>query len=150
MKMTVRRELLADTVAELEPVVARAMAEIGRPGMTPGVDWPRLAALEAAGKTLLLVLRAEGAIVGYVLMIIDRHIHYAETVAVNDALFIDRAHRARWAARLVRYTEVACRVRGASHIHWHAKAANALGPMLERLGYAPLETVLGKSLGRAA
>lgn len=146
------RERLRDpgVIDALRPVVARAMQEVGQPGLSPDIDWPRLCRLEDEGIAVLYTLRTDGALVGYCLQLVQRHVHYAELVAFNDALWIDPPWRARWGVRLVRAVEVAMRALGCARIYWHGKPVNRLLPLLRRMGYADLESVLFKDLRGAA
>lgn len=101
-------------------------------------DWRGYYDLEERGRTFTLVVRRDGATVGYSLNFLFPHLHYKQTLmAQNDVLFVDPALRRTTGIgpRLIRATEAQARELGAHLICWHAKQNTALDSYLPKQGY---------------
>ncbi len=111
-------------------------------------DWEAYEGLEAAGKLMSLVVRAEGVLVGYAAFLIGPHLHYRDLfVAVNDVLFLKAEYRGSTGVRLIKAVEDLMQKLGVQKILWHAKPGTVLEKLLPRMDYSPEDTVFGKLLG---
>jgi GNAT superfamily N-acetyltransferase len=116
----------------------------------------RYAKLEAAGKLEVYTARHDGALVGYSLFVVDRHIHYRDLlVASNDVLYLHPEYRRGMAGiKLIRYSEEMLAERGVDKVFWHIKFNREPGDkkdfraIMHRMGYGDEEVVVGKILKR--
>jgi len=105
-------------------------------------------ALEEQKKLVSLGAFVGDELVGYSVNLLQHHLHYADLkVAMNDVLFVAKAHRRGSAGhRLIKWTERAVRARGARMMLWHAKPGTALEGLLPRLGYGVQDIVFSKEV----
>lgn len=107
---------------------------------SPDYDWALQQ--EAAGQYLLLTARHDGALVGNYALVLQQSRHTQTGVATphrlasEDTMFIVPEHRVgRLFLRLTQYGERAARTFGAQELRLSTKTTNAVGPMVERMGY---------------
>lgn len=111
-------------------------------------DRASYAALENAGLLFTLLVRDDDdRVVGYSVNITHRHMHYRETVAQNDTIFLRKAHRGSGLGQqLIRATEDEARRRGAVAITIGAKPGADIGNVLPKFGYTVSGIVFKKEL----
>jgi GNAT superfamily N-acetyltransferase len=93
----------------------------------------------------------DGKLIGYAVFLVNTNAHYAGSLqAVQDVLYIDPEHRRGHAAlRLLHFSEAELRDEGVQCVYHHVKLNHpALGVLLERMGYAKIETIYGRRLDR--
>lgn len=147
--VTYQRETARAVRAEIEPLLRLHFDEIGQQDLTLDPDWERIEKLCADGMLFVLTARATGRLIGYNAFILCRHLHYRETVAQNDVIYVHPNYRngnGSVGRKLVRHAETALAALGIAKVFYHAKPSNRLGELLERLGYPLLETIHGKRL----
>ena len=117
-------------------------------------DWSRAYALEEMGVLRILTARCDGALVGYNAFHVMPHIHSRSTsIAVNDVLYVEPAHRARIGFVLLRTAERALKAAGVVRIHYGTKVhatvgrrGHKTGDVLAKLGYRHDEELYSKLL----
>lgn len=104
--------------------------------------------MDAAGSLCIVTARASGALVGYIVMMINRHLHYHDTlVATDDIHFIHPLYRkGSLGLRLIAAAEKEMIARKVKVMILRTKAASNHGLLFERLGFAPLDIVYSKAL----
>lgn len=142
---------IADLLPELKALHAEHWNETethrhGQVEMNP--DYDRVLDLEAQGRYFLVVVRhADGQLVANYGSFLARSTHTQDLISTEDTLFLSRAHRkGRLGIALIRYAEDALRAVNVAELHVSVKSVNNVGPMLERLGYAPTGTQYTKIL----
>lgn len=90
-----------------------------------------------------------GRMVGYSVSFLTPHIHYKDHMyGENDIIFIDKEYRkGMMGIKLLKENERILRDLGCSIIHLHVKTKHNFGPIMERLGYYPSETIYRKYVG---
>lgn len=112
-------------------------------------DWRRYFMLEEGGNLLLLTARTDdGTMVGYLMAIIDTHLHFSRTVFAGvDVYWLAPEHRGgRTALRMLKTAEACFKAMGAHVVLQHAWHVRGQERLLARMGYAPMETVMKKVL----
>ncbi len=120
------------------------------------LDWDVYADLERIGAMMAITVRVDGALVGYAIYVVMRHLHYrTRSVAHSDAFFLDKRFRqSRIGMRMFRFAEEVLRARGVDdvsarvklHVKGGRRRASDLQPVFRRMGYRPVETLLTKRL----
>ena len=146
-----QRETVAQVRDDIMPLLLAHYAEIGQRELQVLPDWDSYLEGEKSGKLFILTARIEGKMVGYNVMFLIRHPHYAEAkVAQNDIIFVIKEHRdGKVGMGLIKHFETTMQLCGYDKIYYHAKLANNFGKLLDRLGYAAVETIHAKHLGSA-
>lgn len=148
--ITFQKELLCEMAAEVD-----ALLELHYDELTLDKDvvklapmWEEYAALERVDRFVVFTARDGAALVGYAAFFVVRHLHYgANTIAVNDVLFLHKDHRKGLnAARYIKYCEAQVRAMSAQKITWASKLNKALVVILKRMGYAEEDVIMGKKL----
>lgn len=102
------------------------------------LDLPRYRVLDARGELLILTARHEGKMIGYLMVALARHPHYAVRCGFEDAHFLSKSYRQGlrnpW-FRLVELAENLARELGLFSLTIHSKPSNRAGEVLELLGY---------------
>lgn len=147
-----QRETVAQVRDDIMPLLMAHYAEIGQRELQVLPDWNTYLDGEKNGRVFILTARSEGELVGYNVMFLLKHPHYADAkVAQNDVIFVADTHRGgKIGFGLVKYFEATMRQCGYDKIYYHAKPANNFGRLLERMGYAAIETIHAKHIGRAS
>lgn len=148
-------ELLRDIAKELLPLFQRHHAEVEdfKEIVPCDPDWDRLFAAELAGALHILTARSDGVLIGYAFLFVLPHLHSASVlVAQVERFWLDPDFRSGWTGiRLLREPEARARELGAKILAVSprvnfAKDRGTIARIVERLGYAPLETVYAKPL----
>lgn len=120
-----------------------------RHGIEFNPDYERGLDFEAQGRYVLVVAEhiPTGKIVGNYGLYLNRSMHTQTIKASEDTLFVSREHRrGRLGIEIMRYAERAVAQLGAQELDVSVKLVNKVGPMLERMGYAPVGTQYVKIL----
>lgn len=103
--------------------------------------------MEKAGALKVITARKDGELVGYFLMAVRRHPHYADTmVAVEDLKFMHPAHRGGAGIKMILFAEGVAKAAGCQVIFQRSKAKSGHGPLYTRLGYDLMDEVYSKRL----
>jgi hypothetical protein len=137
--------------AEIYSLLATHWHEVGqdKERMHLDPDWDGYMALERCGQLKVFAARMEGKLVGYATFFTKRHLHYRSIfVAINDLLFLLPAYRKSMTGfRFIADLETLLISEGVKKIFFGVKAWHDFGPVLNRLGYAPIETTWAKWVG---
>lgn len=106
--------------------------------------------LESVGGLRCFTVREAGKLIGYVVFLVRRHMHYDILCAAQDVLFVDLEYRKGMVGyRLIRYAEERLRAEGVTLITQHVKKSNNVGRLLERMGYQEMDAIYAKRIDRA-
>jgi len=117
--------------------------------LTINPDLQMYATLEKAGKLCVITARNMGRLIGYVVMMLHAHHHYAHVLsATEDIHFLHPAYRKGSAGlRLIAAAEAEMTRRGAQVMFLRTKVAHDHGKLFERLGFAAQDVVYSKRIG---
>jgi hypothetical protein len=109
-------------------------------------NWSEYDRREKAGKFVYLTARDGDTLIGYSAWFVDYHIHYADLkVAMNDVIFLKKEYRQGMTGiKLIKYSEKVVRELGVNKVAWHIKESNDFRPILQRMGYAEEDIIVGK------
>lgn len=151
-ELVFKEEAFGTVRAEIEALMHAHWREIGGTDSQPlDPDWDRFAALEEAGVLAVLTARdRHGVLVGYIVHIVFRNLHYRTLLqAHDDAHYLAPEYRRGLAAcRMFRAAEKMLQGHGVRAVTYHTKlrAGNDRGAVFKRLGYEPVETLYRKAI----
>lgn len=147
---SIRMIFASDWIERAAPLIEEHWQEIAlnKALMVLAPDVATYRALEEQKKLVSLGAFVGEELVGYSVSVLQHHLHYSGLcVAMNDVLFVGKAHRHGSAGvRLIKWTERAARSRGARMMLWHAKPGTALESLMPRLGYQVQDIVFSKEV----
>lgn len=111
-------------------------------------DWPTYKALDAAGILRIFTARVTGgALVGYAVFLVTRHLHYSVVSAMQDILYLSpECRRGMTAKRMLAFAEKGLAASGVDVITQHSKKHKDLSALLTFMGYQPMDTIWYKRL----
>ena len=149
-KAVFQREAFVDFFDEAIPLLRLHYAEIAHFKDIPlDVDVERYLQIERAGMLRIYTARLDGNLVGYAVFFISTNGHYkASLQAVQDVIYLDPARRnSRIGLGLLDFCDAELRREGVQVVMHHVKLAHpALGRILSRKGYAPIDVIYAKRL----
>lgn len=149
---TYAREQFNDCFDEALPLLHTHWLEISHDldiPLDPDVD--RYSELDQEGKIRIYTARVNGVLVGYVVFFLVINLHYRSSFQAHaDLVYVDPARRnSTIGLRLLKFAEAELRDENVQLADHHVKLAHpALGVILERMGYEPVETIYRKRLDR--
>lgn len=149
--LTFQAETLAQARPDGEPLLRRHWLEIAHYLDIPyAPQWSMYEALEAAGKLRIFTARLGGDLVGYSVFIVAHGLHYGTSLeAREDVLFlVPEQRRGRIGLKLIQFSDEMLKAEGAQVVVRHVKFAHDFGPLLERIGYEPIDRIYGKRLDK--
>lgn len=146
MGVAIAFEPVSHWIREARPLFEAHWREVGndRHRVPLHVDYARYAQMERDGGLAAWTARDdEGVLVGYNVFFVHRHPHYASTVyAQNDVIYLDPDRRLGSAGvRLIKTALDGLKLMGVQKVLFHVKLGHDFGPVLERLGLRPVETI---------
>lgn len=137
---------------EIERLMHHHWAEITTDVNRPlSLAMPEYAALNSAGMVAAVEARCLGVLVGYVVLLLLKPLHYSYLkIASDDAHYIAPKHRSFKVARgLFDMAELVAKAHGADLIRFHTKATEGVNRdrLFEHLGYTPEDHTFMKRLG---
>ncbi|MDJ0391373.1 hypothetical protein QMO56_25015 [Roseomonas sp. E05] len=152
--MTVRFEVepFGAVLPEIEGLMQAHWREVSEPGSPPlSLDHSTYAALDAAGAVLLVTARgAAGDLLGYIVHLLHRPLHYRDTlIAADDAHFLlPIARRGRTFLRMLAFAEARLKERGVQIVRYHTKARPDLDKsrVFQAAGYRCAEHIMAKGI----
>ena len=146
--LTFQTERLANVRAEAEPLLLRHWEEVAlnKDVVRLDPDWDAYAKVEALGMLCVTTARHDGKLIGYVSDVLSPNLHYRSLkTAANDLFWLAPEHRkGGLGLRLLLASEGFAREMGANQFVKRVKLHLDFGPVLERLGYVPIERVYSK------
>lgn len=144
-------EKIADIITDVKPLLEAHYKEIAwkqdRIKLNP--NYRQYEALEQLGMLHISTVRIDGALVGYCITLLVKHMHYQDCLyALNDILYIAKLYRrGSLGSRLIKFTEEKLKELGALVVTYHVKTSHDFRPLLERNGYELAEWNLMKYIG---
>lgn len=150
--VSLQRERFSEWIGEAMPLIERHWHEVSHYKDIPlDIDRDGYERADAADMLRLYTMRDARSrmLIGYALYIVGPNFHYrASRQAKQDVLYLAPEHRGLWmGSRLVRFADDAMRAEGVQVCYQHVKLDHpALGSVLRRNGYEPIEIIWGKRL----
>jgi GNAT superfamily N-acetyltransferase len=106
-------------------------------------DYTTYANLAVSDALHLVTARADGLIVGYHLSIIKPHLHYKSSLTCfTDVFFLKKDYRKGVIGyKLIKFFRDSVKEKGVQKVYMGTKLHLDLGPLLERLGFTPIERI---------
>jgi GNAT superfamily N-acetyltransferase len=143
--VTYQVERLGRFVGEIHDILAEHWEEIARDKdvIKLNPDWGRYEALDAAGVMFCVTARDDGQVAGYVLAYVQPHLHYVDSLTCfTDIFFMRKGYRRGLTGyKLLKFYTEQAKERGVQKIYMHTKLRQDIGPLLDRIGYSPIERV---------
>lgn len=100
-------------------------------------DFAKMKQLEDMGMFKVLTVREQGKMVGYLLALINHHLHYRTSpkMLIVDAYYIAPAFRSGAGAKLIRFTESIARRFGCIKIYFSCKVHKDHSSLFTAMGY---------------
>ena len=113
------------------------------------IDWDAYAAYDASGALHVMVVRKDGAVIGYHLSIVRPHLHYKDSLnAFTDVYYIAPEHRkGTVGVKLFLEVEKSLKARGVEKMFTGTKLSLDRGRIFERLGWTETERLYTKFIG---
>jgi GNAT superfamily N-acetyltransferase len=103
-------------------------------------DYDAYLKLDAAGQILLVAVRKDGALIGYFVGFVRRHVHYKSWLTCGmDIFYVLPEHRGGVGKKLFRAVEVECKRRGIHTLIVGSKLHKDASWLFEHLGYKEVE-----------
>lgn len=100
-----------------------------------GPDVASYAALAKSGALVCVVARSAGQMIGYCLVVVKRHMHYAAICGFEDTYYLAQEHRRGLVGYELLLTALAeCKRRGTVREYWQTKDFLDMSRLFERLG----------------
>lgn len=110
---------------------AQASSIDGMPRPKPNEDL--YLRLERAGISHLAVALYDGALIGFLLLIVNDNPHYSTKIGVAESFFVAQAHRHTGAGlKLMKWAETTAKAQGAAGLFISAPVASDLAKVMER------------------
>lgn len=146
-----QEEWFDEVVEDIKPLIENHWEEIAlnKEKIKLNPDWEIYEALNDIDRLRIFTVRDDGRLVGYNILIINKHLHYKDHVfAVNDLIFIDEAYRGRTVAyRLIKYVEKMLKESGVSVMVMNMKVKSPFDKLLEGCGFTYVERIYSKYIG---
>ncbi len=150
--LTLQRERAQDVLPEMLPLLHEHKEEIAHYADIPlDVDEQRYINTDLMGLLRCYTARMGGDLIGYAVFFVQPNAHYKSSLqAVQDVLFVTKPHRhSRAGYALIRHSEEALRAEGVAVCYHHIKVSTPQTiELFKRLGYEPIDLILGKRLDR--
>ncbi len=100
-------------------------------------DFEKMKILESMGMFYVVAAREEGNLVGYLLAVVNTHLHYRTSpkMLIVDAYYISPECRSGTGVKLVRFTEGLAKKLGAIKIYFSCKVHKDHSKLFTSLGY---------------
>lgn len=149
--MNFQRELATyELISELLPLFFLHWKEIAHfPDIMLEPDTDAYLRAEATGNLRVFTARDDsGEAIGYAVFFLRQNPHYKSSLqASQDILFI-KPDRRGTGMRLIKWCDEQLALEGVQAVYHHVKQAHNFGPMLERIGYEPVEYIYTRRLDK--
>lgn len=153
-------EILTDSfISDVTPLLEHHFAEISaNPDLLLDPDWLAYGRIQESGSLRIFTardkVRGDGvtSLVGYAVFIVNYNPHYRSSLqAVQDVLFIDKAHRRGGVGyKFIKWCDSRLESDGVQVVYHHIKAKHNFGKLLERQGYELVDLIYQKRLDGGA
>lgn len=148
--VTFTEERLDDFLVDAQPLLEQHWEEIAAHHDIPlDVDLHVYRTAEAAGRLCIIAARLENKLVGYAVFFVSQHYHYrGSKQAQEDIIYLHPGLRGHGVGTdLLNFSETTLAAKGCQIIHHHVKIEHpALGELLSKHGYSPVETIYSRRL----
>ncbi|MBK3774770.1 hypothetical protein GAY31_11445 [Azospirillum brasilense] len=150
--LTFQEETFSSAIEEIKTLMHGHWEEVASNKDTAFLEpnWDSFTKLEEAGALYVLTARDDGALVGYIIHVVVRPLHYASRVtAHDDAHYLLPAYRKGMnGIKMIKAAEDMLKRAGVNSIAYHSKAREDInkGPVFQRLGYKPEEIIYKKEI----
>ena len=149
--ITIAVESLEAVVEESRPLLQDHWEEIAlnKDKIKLEPDWPVYFALASEGRLGLYTARDEGKLVGYFVVTVSQHPHYAKNIfAENDVVFLKKEYRKTGVgAMMIRFAEQDLRKKGVSVLSINTKVHQPFDSLMEALDFSLIERKYSKYIG---
>lgn len=100
-------------------------------------DYETMKRMEAAGAFYVVTVREDGKMVGYLLAVVNKHLHYnnAPKMLIVDAYYIDPSARTGTGVKLIRFVEGISKRMGIIKIYFSCKVHRDHSKLFTAMGY---------------
>jgi hypothetical protein len=100
-------------------------------------DFEKMKILEGMGMFKVITVREDGRLVGYLLAVVNTHLHYRNSppVLIVDAYYISPECRSGTGVKLVRFTETLAKELGTIKVYFSCKVHKDHSKLFTALGY---------------
>jgi hypothetical protein len=148
--MRFAREPVWDLWNEVLPLLTAHWKEIARyQDIVLNVDMKLYEMVEDSGGLRVFTARDHAyQLIGYACYFVRHNGHYKDSLqAVQDVLYIAPEKRRGWMpVKFIKWCDQQLTADGVQVVHHHVKLAHNFGPVLEHLGYEPVETIYSRRL----
>lgn len=148
-------ENLKDCQDEIKPILRHEhWEEVGHYKDIPiDMQWDKYALIQDMGKLRCYTIREfvneehrETILQGYAFFIVDKHLHYKNTLVANqDILYVRKPFRGI-GREFLSWCDQQLKVEGVTTVTHHAKPWFNYGSLFEKLGYEKAETIWARRL----
>ena len=146
-----QEEWYDEVVEDIKPLIEDHWEEIAlnKEKIKLNPDWEMYEALNSIDRLRIFTVRDEGKLIGYYIVIINKHLHYTDHVfAMNDLIYIDDAYRGRTVAyRLIKFVEKELKESSVSVMMINMKVHSPFDRLLEGCGFTYTERMYSKFIG---
>lgn len=148
----IRHESLANVKSELTPLLDEhwELVALNKGKIKLNPDWKEYARLDASGTLRIFTARQDGVLVGYMVLIINKSLHYSDHFfAVCDVVFVKPDSRAGATGyKLIKYVENYCKQVGCSTLTINTKVHIPFDNLMIGMAFDLIERVYCKYLGK--
>ena len=149
--ITLQEESFSNAKEDFKPLLDLHWNEIARhkDDIKLNVDYESYRTLEELGLLHCVTARDEGKLIGYVISMVSRSLHYSDHLfANNDVLFIHPDYRGGSTfVKMLKFTERKLKQAGIKNFYIHMKLDYDFSALLERYGFTEIERNFEKQLG---
>lgn len=145
--ITIEQEEFGEVRDEIFELAREHSKEVDR-GMLPEADWDKFEVLDELGNLVIVVARDGGDIIGYLVFIVDNHIHHkSKLFAISDLLYVHPDYRnTRVFSSMVDYSESFLEDLSVDVVLITFKSYADHPELMSTLGFGKFETVYSKIL----
>lgn len=149
--MNYQIESIKDLKDELQPLIEKHWEEIAlnQDKIKLNPDWDTYYKIEDLGMLKCYTARVDSTLVGYFFVIVNNHLHYADTsMAMCDVLYIaPESRKGRAATALIKFAERNLKESGTSVLYMNTKDHAPFDNLLIKLGFSLAERTYSKYIG---
>ena len=150
--ITYQVEKASDVIEDIKPLLELHWKEvaINRTHIKLNPDFDSYLNLSDDSKLFILTARKDGALIGYNIYYVLPNLHYGGALfAEQDVIYVTKPHRfGRVPVKLLKYAEdLLIRDHKVDVILCRMKLSNDFSPLLDKLGYTPVDKTCSKYVG---
>lgn len=149
--MNYQIESIKDLKNEIQPLFKKHWEEIAlnQDKVKLNPDWDTYYKIQDIGMLTCFTAREDNNLVGYFFVIVNNHLHYADTsMAMCDLIYISPENRkGRVGTNLIKFAEKNLSESGVSVLYMNTKDHAPFDNLLIRLGYSLAERTYSKYIG---